>query len=105
MIGAEDVDQRIKAALDLVEMIGDIGGEIGPRAVRFHHRPVHVIPVFGGFEQRLLARLPIVGLFAFGRLEHAFIDQPLGFERVNRRFDPACAIQRFFRIEHIHFDA
>ena len=34
MIGAQDVDQLLEAPLALAEVIGDVGGEIGSRAVR-----------------------------------------------------------------------
>jgi hypothetical protein len=43
VIGAEHVDQLVEAALHLVEVIGDVGGEIGPAAVGLLHRPVHVV--------------------------------------------------------------
>ena len=43
VIGPEHVDQRVEPAFHLVVVIGDIRRKIGPAAVRFLHRPVHVI--------------------------------------------------------------
>ena len=39
VVGAPDVDQGVRAAFDLVEMVGDVGGEVGPTSVRFADRP------------------------------------------------------------------
>ena len=61
VVGAPDIDQLGKAAAELVAMIGDVGGEIGPRAVGFFERPVDVVAELGGAEQGLRPRLPIVG--------------------------------------------
>ena len=97
MVRPKNVDQRVKAALHLVVVIGDVGGEIGPGSVGFHHRPVHVIAMRGAAEQGLDARLPILRLLALGRFQHAFVDQPHAAQGVDRRFDLAGAIQRLFR--------
>ena len=40
MIGAEHIDHGAEAAQIFVVVIGDVGGEIGIGAVRFHQRPV-----------------------------------------------------------------
>ena len=104
VIRPKHVNQRIIAALHLVVVIGDVGREIGPPTIRLHDRPVHVIAMFGRFEQCLFARFPILGNLAFGRLQRAFIDQALGFQVRNRRFDQAGAIERFLRVEQIHLD-
>ena len=104
MIGPEHVNQRIKPALHLVVMVRDIGCEIGPGPVRLHHRTVHIVAMFGRPEQRLLARLPIFGLLALGRLQHTLIDQTLVLQILNRRLDPAGAIQRLFAVKHVHLD-
>ena len=51
MVGAPDVDDLIELALDeLVVVIGDIGGEIGGRAVAAHHHVVLVLAQSGGDE-------------------------------------------------------
>ena len=105
MIGPEHVDQQVETALHLVVVIGDIGREIGPAAIGFLDRTIDIVAMFGRTEQGLLARLPVFGRLALGRLEHAFIDQALVLERLQRLFDQAGAIERFFRIEHVHLDA
>ena len=43
VIGAPDVDHLVEAAPHLVAMIGDVGREIGPGAVRFLERPVDFV--------------------------------------------------------------
>ena len=85
-------------------MIGNIRREIGPGTIRFHHRTVHIVAVFGRPEQRLLARLPIFWLLAFGRLKHTLVDQTLVLQILDRGFDPARAIQRLFAVKHVHLD-
>ena len=60
VIGAENVDQFIIAALYLVVMIGDIRREISPAAVRFLHRAVDVVAIGRRAEQGLFPRLPIL---------------------------------------------
>ena len=60
MIGAEHVDHVAEAAIELVLVIGDIGGEIGVAAVRLDQRTVDVVAIGGGAEQRLLAVLVIL---------------------------------------------
>ena len=105
MIRAEHVNQLIVAAHDLIIMIGNIGGKIGPTAIGFHYRAIHVIAMFGRFEQRLLTRLPIFGRFTFRGLKHAFIDQPFGAQTFDCRFDFSSTIKRFFAEETVHRDA
>ncbi len=90
MIGAPHVDQVAEAAAELVVVIGDVGGEIGPRPIRLLERPIDLVAELGGAEQGLRARLPIVGQFALGRLEHAFIDQPAVGKRGQRGIDRAA---------------
>ena len=86
-------------------MIGNIGGKIGPAAVRLLHRAILVIPERGRAEQGLLPRLPIVGGLAFWRFQRARVDQPLGAQGLDRGLDLAGAIQRLFRRIDIHLDA
>ena len=83
-------------------MVGDIWRKIGPCPVRFFHRPVHVVAMLGGLEQRLLARLPIFRLLAFRRLKHALIDQPFFTQGGDRSLNPPGAVERLFGIKHIH---
>ena len=48
-----------EAAPELVQMVGDVGGEIGPGAVRALERPVDLVAVGGRAEQQLRHRLPV----------------------------------------------
>ena len=59
VIGAEDVHERV-GALPLVPVVGDVRAEVGRRAVRLLHRPVHLVAVLRRAEQRevLGARIP-----------------------------------------------
>jgi hypothetical protein len=50
MIGAPDIDQGFEAAPVLVQMVGQVAGEIGPRAVGFFQRPVAVVAEIAGPE-------------------------------------------------------
>ncbi len=74
MVGAPDVDEAQKAAIDLGFVVGDVGGEIGVAAVRFDQRPIDVVAETGRAEQRLLAVLPVLDRRAFGRLQTSEID-------------------------------
>ncbi len=56
-------------------MIGHVGAEIGPGAVRLLDRAVLIVAEFGGAEQGKFDRLPIFGRFALGRFEDAVIDE------------------------------
>ena len=97
MIGTENVDQRIETAPHLVVVIGDVGGEIGPAPIGLFHRAVHIIAMGGRAEQGLDAGFPIIGLFALGRFQNAFVDQALAAQCVNRGLDLARAIKCLFR--------
>src|SRR5947207_13502415 len=50
MIGAQHVDETREAALALGEVIGDVGGEVGPLAVLAHHDAVLLVAELGGAE-------------------------------------------------------
>jgi hypothetical protein len=52
-----------------------------------------------------LGRLPVVGKLALGRLERAFIDEPLGTQPVERDIDLARLLHRRFRREDVVTDA
>src|SRR5262249_22999415 len=66
VIGTPHIDHAGEAAIDLVLVVGDVGGEIGITAVRFHQWPVDVVAEGGGAEQRLLAILPVLHRRALG---------------------------------------
>ena len=77
MVGAPHVDHVAEAALELVAVIGDVGGEIGVAAVRLHQRPVDVVAERGRAEQRLLAILPVLDRRALRRRQAALVDVAL----------------------------
>ena len=47
VVGAEDVDQLLGAPLELVAVVGDVGGEVGRLAVRADQHPVLVVAELG----------------------------------------------------------
>ncbi len=105
MVGAQNVDQRGKAAQHLVAVIGDVGGKIGVAAIRFDERPVHVVAELGGAKQRLLAVFPVVGQLALRRVEPSLIDQALLAQPGQRLFDLApWSVQGLFGKEHVVLD-
>ena len=106
MIGAPDVDQVAKAAVELVLVIGDVGREISVAAVGFEQRPIDVVAKGGGAEQRLLAILVILDRRALWRRQPAFIDVALGAEIVDGLGDAVVAgfDQRPLGEEHIVLD-
>src|SRR5262249_56587756 len=74
VVGAPDVDQVGKSAIDLALVVGDAGGEIGVAPVRLHQRPVDVVAECGGAKQRLFAILPVFDRGALGRRQAPLID-------------------------------
>ena len=48
VVGAEHVDQQVEAALELVAVVGDVGGEVGRRAVGADQDPVLVVAELRG---------------------------------------------------------
>jgi hypothetical protein len=84
MVGAPDVDELV-GRLQLLQVVGRVGREVGPAAVRLLERPILVVAVGGGTEQQQLDRLPIVRLLALGRLERAAIDEVARGKRVHAR--------------------
>jgi hypothetical protein len=50
VIGAPDVDDALEAALELVHVIGDVGGEVGGLAVLADHDAVLLVAEGGGAE-------------------------------------------------------
>ena len=103
MVGAPDVDHVEEAALELVLVVGDVGGEIGVAAVRLHQRPVDVVAEGGGAEQRLLAVLPILDRLALRRRQAALVDEALGAQVVDGLGDLVVAglDQRALGEEHV----
>ena len=105
VVGAEHVDHVLEAAQVLVAVIGDVGGEIGVAAVRLDQRPVDVVAIVGGAEQRLLAVFPLVGRLALGRLQPACVDHALLAQPVEGGVDLlALPVQRPLGKEHVVVD-
>ena len=50
VVGAEHVDQPAEAALQLVPVVGDVGGEVGRLAVGADQDPVLVVAEVGGAQ-------------------------------------------------------
>ncbi len=94
MIGAPDIDQGAKTAIDLDLVIGDIGGKIGVAAVRFLQRPVDIVAESGRFEEFLLAILPILDGLALRRRQAPDIDEIRGAKLLDRGGDLIAAALR-----------
>src|SRR5512139_829986 len=91
--------------LRLPEMIGGIGTEVGPAAVGLLHRPVLIVAELGRAEQGQLDGLPILRGLTLRRLQHAFIDEALGTQRLERAIDRAARLDLGLRREDIVMDA
>ena len=72
VVGAEDVDRALEAAVELVQQVGDVGREVGGHAVLAHHHAVLLVAEGGGLEpQRAVAlRHVALGLQRVDRLRH-----------------------------------
>ena len=105
MVGAPDVDHQLGAARHLVGVVGDVVGEVGVGAVRLAQRAIDVVAEPRRAEQGLLARFPIVGRLALGRLEHALIDQPVGPQPFDGAVRLAPLEQLALAGEHVEADA
>ena len=105
MVGAPDVDQMV-GVLGLLPVIGGVGAEIGPAAVRLLHRPVLVVAELRRAEQGQLDRLPfVVRVEALGPLERAFVDEALGAQHLHRLLDRAALLQLGLGREQVVVDA
>ena len=79
VVGAEHVDQPLVPALDLVEVVGDVGGEVGRLAVGADQDPVLVVAELGRPQpHRALA----------------LVDVTVAAQRLERVLDPARLAQR-----------
>ncbi len=102
MIGAPHVDHGREAAAELVEMVGDVGREIGPGAVGAPQRPVDLVAVGRRAEQQLRHGLPVrIGLAALGRRQGARVEQPHLVEHGQRLVDPPRLDQLALRGEYV----
>src|SRR5699024_8276939 len=78
MIGAPDIERDIVATLEFVEVIGDVAGKVGARAVPAFKHAVLLVTELACLEPQ--CALPLVGVAAFGQslertLNGAFRDQ------------------------------
>ena len=105
VVGAPDVDHGLETAPELVQVIGDVGGEVGPRAVRFLQRPVDVVAEPGGAEQHLGPGLPVVRGLALRRLEDAGVNQVPVLQEAQRVVDLAAGHQGALGGENVEADA
>jgi len=80
--GGEHVDEAREAALALVEVVGDVGGEVGLLAVLAHHHAVLLVAELGGAEPQC----PFLAIQPVLRLEHAerVVDRAARGERALR---------------------
>src|SRR5579872_582572 len=78
MVGAPDIDQIAEAAIELVLVIGDVGGEISVAAIGFQKWPIDIIAVSGGTKQRLLAVLVVIDRSALWRRQTPLINVTFG---------------------------
>ena len=98
MVGAPDVDDRVEAALELVFVVGDVGGEIGGHAVPAHqHLGLHVRTHTGAVDpDGVVLRqqpAPFVQLFHGGFHLAGIVERALGEPAV---VGDAEAFQRAF---------
>ena len=104
MVRAPNVDERVRA-LRLGQVIGHVDAEIGPAAVRLADRPILIVAVSRGAEQRQRHRLPLCIHLPLGRLQLAVIDQVAGAQGRLRLLRLAGGEQRRLRREHVVVDA
>jgi hypothetical protein len=75
VVGAPDVDHPVEAALELVHVIGDVGGEVGRLAVLAHHHPVLLVAEGGGAEPQ--GARPVVELAGLAQALDGLVDRAL----------------------------
>ena len=64
VVGAEQVDAAVEAALALVEVVGGVGGEVGQLAVGPDQHPVLVVAEVGGAQPERAVGVEDVALLA-----------------------------------------
>ena len=68
VVGAEDVDQAVEAALQLVPVVGDVRRQVGRLAVGADQDPVLVVAEVGGAQpERVLVAVGVAALLEFGQ--------------------------------------
>src|SRR5438034_9667024 len=93
----------MKAAVELVFVVGDVGSEIGVAAIGFLQRTIDIVAIGGGAKQRLLTILIVLDRRTLGRRQTALVDVALAAQE----FDGSCDLigtaldQRAFREESV----
>ncbi len=80
MVGAPDVDHAVEAALELVEVVGDVGGEIRVLAVLAPHHAVLLVAERAGPKPQgaaLLEQVPARLQELEGLVDQALVVKPL----------------------------
>ena len=81
VVGAPDVDDPVEAAFELVQMVGDVGREIGVQAVVALYDAILLVAEFRGLEpQRAVL----------------FVEVSRGVQPFDAAFDESCVEQGFF---------
>ena len=88
VVGAPHVDHVAEAALELVPVVGDVGGEIGIAAVRLQQRPVDIVAELRsrGTASARGPPNPRSGC-ALRRRQAALVDKPFCAQPLDRRGD------------------
>ena len=109
VVGAEDVDELVEAAVQLVPVVGDVGGEVGRLAAGLHERAVLLVAreLRGAQPQRALALVgEAVGDQLLARpvpgARRALVERALEEPVVEA---DAVAVQRLADLRHQDLDA
>jgi hypothetical protein len=86
VVGAPDVDDAVEAPLELVQVVGDVGGEVGVDAVVAPHHPVLLVAEGGGAEPQ--GAVLFVEVAVLAQLFHGLVDEA-GFMQ-GLLGEPAC---------------
>ena len=79
VIGALNIDDRVKAALPLAYVIRDVRHKVGVAARCFAHHAVFIIAIVGGFQPERVVEF--VGVTRRLQRGHGFIDATVCVER------------------------
>ncbi len=80
VVGAEHVDAQVEAAGSLVEVVGDVGGDVGRCAVALDDDAVLVVAVVGSAQPD--GAVLLVDAAGLAQLGDGLIDAPGGVHRV-----------------------
>src|SRR4029077_17676403 len=95
MIRAPNVDQFLKMALELIPMVGDVGGEVGELAVAFDDRAVFVVA-------ELRRSIPFGAVLRIEQAARAqFVDRALDFAALAHRLFIEEGIDLYANFSHL----